>query len=76
MEEVPQQPEAVRRAQCEAFAMGQSERLGAGSQVRWLEPEVMRMILEQVEEVYSLDGRRLQHLKVPAITWSSANDSF
>jgi hypothetical protein len=56
--------------------MGQSERLGAGSQVRWLEPEVMRMILEQVEEVYSLDGRRLQHLKVPEITWSSTSDSL
>ena len=56
--------------------MGQLERLGAGSQVQGLEPEVLRMILEQVEEVYSLDGRGLQHLKVPRIPGSSANDSF
>ncbi|KAJ1474297.1 hypothetical protein T484DRAFT_1832942 [Baffinella frigidus] len=40
--------EAVRRAQCVAFAMGQHERLGAGSRVRGLEPGVVRMVLEQV----------------------------
>jgi len=38
--------EALRRATCEAFAMGQLERLGAGSRVRGLEPEVVRMVLE------------------------------
>ena len=37
--------EAHRRT-CEAFAMGQLERLGAGSRVRGLEPEVVRMVLE------------------------------
>jgi len=35
---------AVRRA--EAFAMGHHERLGAGSRVKNLEPEVVRMVLE------------------------------
>ena len=39
--------EAVRRAQFEAFAMGHQERLGAGSRVRWLDAEVVRMVLEQ-----------------------------
>ena len=37
---------AARRARCEAFAMGQQERLGAGSLVRGLEPEVVRMVLK------------------------------
>jgi ankyrin repeat protein len=40
--------EAERRAKYEAFAMGQLQRLGAGSRVRWLDPGVLRMILEQV----------------------------
>jgi hypothetical protein len=40
--------ETVRRAQCEAFAMGQQERLGAGSWVRWLDAGLVRMVLEQV----------------------------
>jgi len=40
--------EALRRAQCEAFAMGQLERLGAGSMVRGLDPGVVRMVLEHV----------------------------
>jgi len=40
--------EAVRRARCEAFAMGHQERLGAGSRVRWLDAGVVRMVLEQV----------------------------
>ena len=38
--------EALRRATCEAFAMGQHERLGEGSRVRGLEPEVVRMLLQ------------------------------
>ena len=33
---------------CIAFAMGQRERLGAGSRVRALEPEVVRMVLDFV----------------------------
>ena len=37
---------AVRRSQCVAFAMGQLERLGAGSRVRWLDVGVVRLILE------------------------------
>ena len=40
--------EAVRRAQCVAFAMGHQERLGAGSRVQWLDAGVMRMVLEEV----------------------------
>ena len=40
--------EAVRRAQCEAFAMGHQERLGAGSWVSDLDAGVVRMVLEQV----------------------------
>ena len=31
-----------------AFAMGLEERLGAGSRVRWLDPEVLRMVLGYV----------------------------
>jgi hypothetical protein len=38
--------EALRRAQCVAFSMGQQERLGTGSLVRWLDPEVVKMVLE------------------------------
>ena len=38
--------EEVRRAQYEAFAMGHVDRLGAGSRVRWLDPGVVRMVLE------------------------------
>ena len=40
--------EAVRRARCEAFAMGHQERLGAGSRVRWLDAGVVQMVLKQV----------------------------
>jgi len=40
--------EATRRARCVAFASGHHERLGAGSLVLSLHPEVVRMILEQV----------------------------
>jgi hypothetical protein len=40
--------EAVRRARCEAFAMGHQERLGAGSRVRWLDAGVVGMVLEYV----------------------------
>ena len=40
--------EATRRAQCVAFATGHHGRLGAGSLVLSLHPEVVRMILEQV----------------------------
>ena len=39
--------EAVSRAKCVAFAMGHHERLGAGSVVKGLEPEVLRKVLEQ-----------------------------
>ena len=39
---------AAERARCIAFAMGQRERLGAGSPVRALDPEVVRMVLDQV----------------------------
>jgi len=37
-------------ARCEAFAMGQQERLGAGSLVRGLEPAVVRMVLKPALE--------------------------
>ena len=37
---------AKRRAECEAFAMGHQERLGAGSLVQSLDAEVVRMILD------------------------------
>lgn len=40
--------EATRRAQCVAFATGHHGRLGVGSLVLSLHPEVVRMILEQV----------------------------
>ncbi|KAJ1467300.1 hypothetical protein T484DRAFT_1859254 [Baffinella frigidus] len=40
--------EATRRTKCVAFAMGHHQRLGAGSRVEWLEPGVLRMVLEQV----------------------------
>jgi ankyrin repeat protein len=39
--------EAMRRAGAEAFAMGQHARLGAGSLVLVLEPELVRTILDQ-----------------------------
>jgi len=42
----PARREAVRRAQCEAFAMGHHERLGAGSRVQGLDAGVVRMVLE------------------------------
>ena len=38
--------EALSRAKCVAFAMGHHERLGAGSMVEGLEPEVLRQVLE------------------------------
>jgi ankyrin repeat protein len=40
--------EAARRAQWLAFAMGQHDRLGVGSLVQSLEPEVFRMVLKQM----------------------------
>jgi hypothetical protein len=40
--------EAVRRAKCVAFAMGQQERLGAGSWVLALDPDVVQMVLKKV----------------------------
>jgi len=40
--------EVQRRARCAAFAMGQQERLGAGSRVQELEPGVVRMVLDHV----------------------------
>ena len=40
--------EAQRRARCEAFAMGQQERLGVGSWVQELEPGVVHMVLDHV----------------------------
>jgi hypothetical protein len=39
---------AVRRAQCVAFAMGNQERLGAGSWVQERDAGVVLMVLEQV----------------------------
>jgi hypothetical protein len=39
--------EATRRAKCVAFAMGHHPRLGAGSWVQRLDPEVVRMVLEK-----------------------------
>ncbi|KAJ1488011.1 hypothetical protein T484DRAFT_1940260 [Baffinella frigidus] len=39
---------AVRRVKCEAFMMGQHQRLGAGSRVQELEEGVVRMVLAQV----------------------------
>jgi hypothetical protein len=44
----PPSREAERMAKCEAFAMGQLERLGAGSAVQGLEVGVVRMVLERV----------------------------
>jgi hypothetical protein len=40
--------ETKYRVTCEAFAMGHLERLGVDSRVRFLEVEVVRMILEQL----------------------------
>jgi len=40
--------EAMQRAKCVAFAMGQLERLGAGSRVQELDAGVVRMVLERV----------------------------
>jgi hypothetical protein len=40
--------EAVRRSQCLAFAMGQHERLGAMSVIRSFDPEVVRMVFNQM----------------------------
>ena len=39
---------AVTRAKCVAFAMGHHTRLGVGSRVEGLDPEVIRMVLERV----------------------------
>ena len=58
MEDVYQEPEAVCRAQCEAFAMGQVPRLGAGSLVQDCDDLVVRMVMEEIR------GRKLQRLKV------------
>ena len=44
--------EALRRAQCEAFAMGQHERLGAGSWVQELEPGVVQMVVAATRDVW------------------------
>ena len=44
----PARREALRRAKCVAFAMGQHERLGAESRVQEIEAGVVRMVLEQV----------------------------
>ena len=38
--------EKLYRKTCEAFAMGLLPRLGAGSRVNWLDPEVARIILD------------------------------
>jgi len=43
--------EAASRAKCVAFVMGHHARLGAGSRVRWLDLEVVRMVVEQVAPV-------------------------
>jgi ankyrin repeat protein len=40
--------EAVTRAKCVAFAMGNQERLGVGSRVLWLDPGVVRMVIALV----------------------------
>ena len=40
--------EAVSRTKCVAFAMGHHERLGVGSRLEGLDPEVVRKVLEQV----------------------------
>jgi len=40
--------EMLRRAKCEAFAMGHHPRLGAGSRVSSLNPDVLRMVLGRV----------------------------
>ena len=40
--------EGVRRAKCEAFALGQHARLGAGSWVQALDAGVVSMVLEKV----------------------------
>jgi hypothetical protein len=45
------QAEAVTRAKCVAFAMGHHERLGVGSRMEALDPEVVRKVLEQVWRV-------------------------
>jgi len=57
----------VRRANCEAFAMGHQERLGVGSRVQLLDAGVLRMVLEQVGKV---------HFDVKVAKPQSANGSF
>jgi ankyrin repeat protein len=42
------QAEILRRAQCEAFVMGHNPRLGAGSCVLFLNPDVLRMVIDRV----------------------------
>jgi len=42
------QAEAANRAKCVAFAMGHHARLGVGSRVQGLHPELLRMVLEYV----------------------------
>jgi len=47
-----------RYQKCVAFAMGHHERLGAGSRVHGLEPEVVRMVLEAVDgELCACDAK-------------------
>ena len=41
------QAEAVTRAKCVAFAMGHHTRLGVGSRLEGLHPEVLRMVLKE-----------------------------
>jgi Ankyrin repeats (3 copies)/Ankyrin repeats (many copies) len=40
--------EQLRRLRCETFCMGQHERLGVGSLIRWLDPEMTRLVLQWV----------------------------
>ena len=40
--------DVVREIRCAAFVMGQHARLGARSLVRWLEPGVVRMVVESM----------------------------
>jgi ankyrin repeat protein len=40
--------EQLRRERCEMFCMGQHERLGANSIIRWLDPEVTRLVVQWV----------------------------
>ena len=48
IKEEAERREALRRTKCEAFAMGQLERLGAVSWVRGLDPGVVGMVLDNL----------------------------